>query len=889
MKFLNNLNFSMKLYLLLTIPVIGLIVYTTTITYDTYKGVKKYDNIKVLSNLSIKISDILHETQKERGLTAGYVGSNGKKFKEQLSQQRSSTDNKIEEMFEFVSTMEKNGYGEKFKSNIKSSIQSLKQLITHRSQVDAISGDTKDLITFYTSTNEKLLHTISTIANNTQDADISNKLHSYLNFLQAKEKLGIERAIGTSTLVNKKFDGGMQVYFINLVAQQKAFIKNFSITTSSSILNEYKSIFQDPTIENVKYIEQALMYTTDKQVIDIPAEKWFNSISYKINKYKEIENFQSKAILEKTEKLYTTSLSSLVFIFVSSTLMFMAIVYFTFTMTRRFSKQVKNLQEGLKYFLGYIARENSELKHIENEGNDEFAQMTQMINTQMDKIEKIIEQDKKVVHEIEVIVQKVSNGFFGNTINLTAGTEELEHLRVSLNKMLNSTKDKFATIINILNQYGKGDFNFNFSHENVKGLNGDFGAMITSIKLLGDNISELLAVIQNAGGSLNSNTDILSNASSSLSEYAKAQKNALDNTTKALQNMEKTTKESINDIHNSSNMADTLTQSSEKGLILASKTASSTKLINEKVEAINEAITIIDQIAFQTNILSLNAAVEAATAGEAGKGFSVVAQEVRNLATKSSEAAAEIKQLVESAKAKSIEGEKISQEMIVGYDTLKDDIQKTKTIIESIERNSKIQEKDMNKIDKVVHEMDSIVAKNVDIASNIGDLSGGISTLSSNLFNTVSIAKFREGITKQVCDVDLNKKISHLKNTHLDFKTRILTELEGVKRFDVVPPTNCQLGQWITEQEHKKMDYTLAPIWSQLVSQHKEAHRLAQEFVDKNAEENTIGQLEEIGTQLEKATLDIFDALDGVKRTHCTQFSEKKRTQSSTRRELETV
>jgi methyl-accepting chemotaxis protein len=85
--------------------------------------------------------------------------------------------------------------------------------------------------------------------------------------------------------------------------------------------------------------------------------------------------------------------------------------------------------------------------------------------------------------------------------------------------------------------------------------------------------------------------------------------------------------------------------------------------INSEVQAINEAISFIDQIAFQTNILSLNAAVEAATAGEAGKGFAVVAQEVRNLAGRSAEAANEIKRLVENAATKANQGKNISGEI----------------------------------------------------------------------------------------------------------------------------------------------------------------------------------------------------------------------------------
>ncbi|MCT7608932.1 methyl-accepting chemotaxis protein, partial [Aliarcobacter butzleri] len=91
----------------------------------------------------------------------------------------------------------------------------------------------------------------------------------------------------------------------------------------------------------------------------------------------------------------------------------------------------------------------------------------------------------------------------------------------------------------------------------------------------------------------------------------------------------------------------------------------------------NDSISVIDQIAFQTNILSLNAAVEAATAGEAGKGFAVVAQEVRNLASRSAEAAKEIKAIVENATNKANQGKEIATNMIDGYKELNQNISQT--------------------------------------------------------------------------------------------------------------------------------------------------------------------------------------------------------------------
>ena len=156
--------------------------------------------------------------------------------------------------------------------------------------------------------------------------------------------------------------------------------------------------------------------------------------------------------------------------------------------------------------------------------------------------------------------------------------------------------------------------------------------------------------------------------------------------------------------------------------ILANQTTVAMEEINLHVNSINEAITVIDQIAFQTNILSLNAAVEAATAGEAGRGFAVVAQEVRNLASRSAEAANEIKSIVLSATTKAKEGKDITSKMIEGYNDLNENIVVTTRLIEDVAIASKEQQSAMSQINDTVNSLDQATQENALLASSISEM-----------------------------------------------------------------------------------------------------------------------------------------------------------------------
>ena len=155
--------------------------------------------------------------------------------------------------------------------------------------------------------------------------------------------------------------------------------------------------------------------------------------------------------------------------------------------------------------------------------------------------------------------------------------------------------------------------------------------------------------------------------------------------------------------------------------------------INKEVISINESITVIDEIAFQTNILSLNAAVEAATAGESGKGFAVVAQEVRNLANRSSQAAKEIKTLVEYAKVKANNGKKISDKMILGYKELNININKTINIIADVSQASKEQILGIEQINSSVSSLDRVTQENASEANTVLEISNKTLSLAQNL------------------------------------------------------------------------------------------------------------------------------------------------------------
>ena len=271
--------------------------------------------------------------------------------------------------------------------------------------------------------------------------------------------------------------------------------------------------------------------------------------------------------------------------------------------------------------------------------------------TRVVKFAQDITDSKKVIAAVNKAIDLAKTGIMKQTINESTSNEGIESLKNGVNELFEIVSSKVDGDLNkisdALSSYQKLDFRHRIDGNNL-------GDVATGINSLANVVNDMLVENKINGLTLDKSSDILLQNVDILNKNSNESAASLEETAAALEEVTSNISHTTENIVKMAQLAERVTSSANEGKKLAEETTTSMTEIDNEVNAINDAITVIDQIAFQTNILSLNAAVEAATAGEAGKGFAVVAQEVRNLAARSAEAASEIKALVENATKKQI-------------------------------------------------------------------------------------------------------------------------------------------------------------------------------------------------------------------------------------------
>ncbi len=784
---LSKMSIKQKLILIMSIPLCIVILLAAKLGYDSFiyhKNLKNLDHVIVLST---KIGALVHETQKERGMTAGFLGSQGKKFHDTLPKQRELTNERLKDMKNFLSTFNSKYFGQEFNKNLDESLEQLAKLSNIRTNVSALNIKASDAIGYYTNTNSILLNTISSITKLSNSAKVSQDIIAYLNFLLSKERAGIERAVGTNTFARDNFGEGMKAKFYTLIAAQNSYMDSFLKVADNGAKEFYYKTVKGQAVDEVNKMRKIALFNGIDSNFGVDSTYWFNTITSKINLLKEVENYLAEHLIEtisseKKEATFDMILFGILSaIGIAITLILARTIAFTILL------DVDSVKKGLTDFFAFINFEKDDI-HLEIvDSKDELGMMSKIINENINKTKENIQADKRLIANTIEVANMINKGHLDTRITADSNNPSLSELKNIINEMLHTLNSNFENIMKVLNSYSKLDFKPKIEDNNLEGI---IKELEDDVNILRDVITETLIENKRSGLILSQNAHTLTKNMNEIANAANSQAASLEETAASLEEITSNIRNNTETTVKMADYGEKVKHSVTVGQQLANSTAKSMEEINEQTTAINEAITVIDQIAFQTNILSLNAAVEAATAGEAGKGFSVVAQEVRNLAARSAEAAKEIKELVERAQVKANEGKNIATNMIEGYNLLNENIGKTIDLIENVTVASKEQSTGMVQINDTVNNLDKITQENAQNASQ-ADVIAKKTLEISNMIIEHADAKEFDGKES----IQIRKETTDLKYTGNE-KRAIEKELKKSVSFKQVEQKNEEKDEW---------------------------------------------------------------------------------------------
>ena len=645
-----NISIKVKIILLVFFPALGIVSFFSFTFYDTYNYMSSNTELTGIINISIEVSNVSHNLQIERGLTAGYMTDKSPDTKVTIDEQRVVTDEMINQFFASIKRDNIKKYDAAYVAQIDKITNMLNGLKEFRQKADNFQVTNKEVINYYTQAISTLIESVLIASNISPDNNITKVLGGYTNFMYAKENTGLERANGNVILRSKEFNEETYRNFISVIARQDVYLSSFLAQLpkdnelAKSIIENYDLTMTD-TLPIIEGYRQDIIHNAVDGKFTTTADQWFTDITAHIDNLQIIEVIIGELVNEILNKNISHAKTKLIYI----TAFFLFGMLFNIVFALVIASDLIIRIDKIKQYLSNVADNKNLSEELRLSSKDEIGHIAASINDFIKSIKQIL-----------LSLQSQSEA------NMNIASKLVEASNTVTNTLSNSEQ---------------------LAHSNI-----DIGMDIG--KISEDNINE-----------------------------SKRTMDLMTETQGELDSMQK--------------IIETLSREVEKESRAESEIANDINELVREAEDIKTVLTVIDEIADQTNLLALNAAIEAARAGEHGRGFAVVADEVRKLAEKTQSSLGEINNIINTV----LQGIVNASKTITANS---DEIYKMVETADNVRKSAVEMASSMQEVASVAESSmissQNIDGKSKDMISGLGEINGAISEIAEQMTSMHSYA-----------------------------------------------------------------------------------------------------------------------------------------------------
>jgi methyl-accepting chemotaxis protein len=537
------------------VPAAVLIIFITADIFRAYYALDQANETIADVRLVTVTNKLVHELQKERGMSAGYIGSKGTMFTSGLKNQRAITDKEVNNLKTF---MVDTNYHEHTNKTTQQLFNGLGQLQTIRQQVDSLNIALPDALSYYTGNNLLILDLNGHLASELEEASSSERFLTLYNIAYAKEQAGIERAVLNNVFASGTFTSALFSRYIELVTKQETYIKSaYTVATLDyrEVLDLFVRSKESLDVQRFRDIAE----NTENE-FNVEANDWFSAATARIDKLKSTE----QTLLDETVLYAQENVSSKLRIIILESIvliLMLAIAYAVFSTIKLRSSQ----------------------------------------SFEINRFMKNVDSEKDLTDTVEII-----------------------------------TEDELGVIAKLMN----------ITFANIR---ADFINFQENAYQMGQATEQTASATQQSKANLTQLQSDISSIASATEEMSVSIKSVTENMLVASDGAERAAKQTIN----GEEAVKISMQGISQTAIEVAKVGETITELNSRVNDILGMVDVIKSVADQTNLLALNAAIEAARAGEQGRGFAVVADEVRTLAKRTQQSTQEISDVVDVLKTSS--------------------------------------------------------------------------------------------------------------------------------------------------------------------------------------------------------------------------------------------